>query len=410
MAARAELDGMLTQLDAEMGCLVGDLARGDFSQRILSQFDFSEVQSLADNIQAMADTMESFLKETAYVLTAMAEGDLRVEMTGEYTGEFDAVERSANNSIRQFRALIGEVQTTVAEGLEAVTRIGGSVADLAGRANEQVTAIQETAASMEQIATAVRTNTEAMVEADRMAQGVALSTQSGGVAARGAIAAVERIRDSSQEISDIVRVIETIAFQTTILALNSAIEAARAGEAGRGFSVVATEVRSLAQRSSDAAKQIKTLITSSEQMVMEGVEMVQSAGAALREIEDGIQSLSTRIAQVARSQIEQANAVSQVNANISSIESLAAESAALCADSGAETEGLSASMERVGAQMARFRVEGEAPAGARALPAPPSTAAAPKPSGDGADGPPPWVEDDETADWTVEDWARAAAG
>jgi len=86
---------------------------------------------------------------------------------------------------------------------------------------------------------------------------------------------------------------DEIARQTNLLALNAAVKAARAGDAGRGFAVVATEVRSLAQRSSQAAKDIKDLITSSNNQVQGGVDLVNKAGTALAETVDS-SSRSTR--------------------------------------------------------------------------------------------------------------------
>jgi methyl-accepting chemotaxis protein len=409
IAARTELDGMLSQLEAEVGVLVMDLANGDFSNRITSAFDFPELQSLADGVQKMADTMESFLKETSTVLNTMANGDLRTSMTAGYMGEFETVAQSVNGSILQMRQLIAEVKSAIAEGLGAVERISDFARDIASRTSEQVASIQETAAAMEQISTAVQMNSAAMHESDRMARGVTETTQAGAEAARGAVEAVERIRASSEQISDIVRVIENIAFQTTILALNSAIEAARAGEAGRGFSVVASEVRSLAQRSSDAAKEIKTLITASQQMVVDGVHMVKSAGAALEEIESGIGALSSRIAQVAQSDSEQARAIAQINVSIAQIETLTREAADFSDSSVFEAEQLAMTMDGVKSQMDRFEVDGDF-AGSLGAGGEGGASAGSETGAISADDLPPWVEPEGGSEFDWVDPEQAGGG
>jgi methyl-accepting chemotaxis protein len=72
--------------------------------------------------------------------------------------------------------------------------------------------------------------------------------------------AMDEINEQVTAISEAIAVIDQIAFQTNILSLNAAVEAATAGEAGKGFAVVAQEVRNLASRSAQAANEIKVLV------------------------------------------------------------------------------------------------------------------------------------------------------
>src|SRR5436853_559665 len=135
--------------------------------------------------------------------------------------------------------------------------------------------------------------------------------------------------ESSRKISDIISVIDEIARQTNLLALNAAVEAARAGEAGRGFAVVASEVRSLAQRSSQAAKDIKDLITSSSGQVQEGVELVNKAGTALREILDSIKRVADIVSNIASASAEQATGIEQVNKALTQMDEVTQQNSAL---------------------------------------------------------------------------------
>jgi methyl-accepting chemotaxis protein-1 (serine sensor receptor) len=70
--------------------------------------------------------------------------------------------------------------------------------------------------------------------------------------------------------------------------------------AGRGFAVVAGEVRSLAQRSAEAAKEIKQLITHSAGQVGQGAELVGQAGHTMDEVVAAIHRVSAIVARSAR--------------------------------------------------------------------------------------------------------------
>ena len=101
-----------------------------------------------------------------------------------------------------------------------------------------------------------------------------------------------------EEASQVVRKIRSNASRSNILALNASIEAARSGEAGRGFSVVANEMGKLAKSSGDSAGEIQetldNIVTHLEQVIeaIEKVtEVVQSQGAQIQAITDGINSV-----------------------------------------------------------------------------------------------------------------------
>jgi methyl-accepting chemotaxis protein len=78
--------------------------------------------------------------------------------------------------------------------------------------------------------------------------------------------------DVIAEISGKTHVINDIVFQTKLLSFNASVEAARAGEYGKGFSVVAEEVGNLAVQSGKAASEISNLLDDSANRVKDIVE------------------------------------------------------------------------------------------------------------------------------------------
>lgn len=92
---------------------------------------------------------------------------------------------------------------------------------------------------------------------------------------------MEQLGIKSVEIGNVLGVINDIADQTNLLALNAAIEAARAGDAGRGFAVVADEVRKLAEKTIGATEEIESSINSIQQLARENVKGMDATVTAV---------------------------------------------------------------------------------------------------------------------------------
>jgi methyl-accepting chemotaxis protein len=89
--------------------------------------------------------------------------------------------------------------------------------------------------------------------------------------------AMENLAASSNQIGKIVRSITEISTQTNVLALNAAIEAARAGVHGKGFSVIADEVRSLSAQTNDSSKMVGQIVVMLQKQIQELQASMQEA-------------------------------------------------------------------------------------------------------------------------------------
>jgi methyl-accepting chemotaxis protein len=212
--------------------------------------------------------------------------------------------------------------------------------DLSARTEVQASALQQTAASMEQLSSTVKLNAENALQARELALGASGVASRGGEVVGQVVETMKRINDSSTSIVDIIGVIDGIAFQTNILALNAAVEAARAGEQGRGFAVVASEVRSLAQRSASAAKEIKALIATSVERVEQGTELVDRAGATMQDVVASIRRVTDIVAEISTASGEQSAGVSQIGEAVAHMDTATQQNAALVEESAAAAESL----------------------------------------------------------------------
>lgn len=262
-------------------------------------------------------------------------------------------------------SLLDAVQT-IRENASILHREAGDIAagntELSDRTATQAAALEQTAASMEEITATVSHNAENAREARELAGRTAVITQQGAGLVRAVVTAMGSIAEGSEKIRQFTTTINGIAFQTNILALNAAVEAARAGEQGRGFAVVAAEVRSLAQRSAAASKEIEGLISDTVGRISDGREAANSAGITMEEVLHGVGGVNELIGQIALASEEQSKGISQVTLAVAELDRVTQQNAALVQQVSSTAGNLSGQTEVLGSVITRFTLPQTAPA------------------------------------------------
>jgi methyl-accepting chemotaxis protein len=316
----------------------------------------------------------------AQVAAEIAAGNLCVAVPVK-AGDKDSLMAALERMRASLAGIVADVRAGTGTIVTAATTVAGEAQDLSHRTESQAQALEETAASMEQLTQAVGQNASHAEEANRMADDAARVAQQGGAMVGQLVDTMGAINASSARIVDIIAVIDGIAFQTNILALNAAVEAARAGEQGRGFAVVAAEVRALAQRSGAAAKEIKDLIDASTQRVADGATLAGQAGQTMRDIVDSIGRVTGIMNEIVASSREQAGGIGQVNQAIVQMDGVTQQNAALVEASAAAARSMHEQAQALAELVELFRVEAKPRPAAAAKPAlPPARRAAPKPA------------------------------
>jgi methyl-accepting chemotaxis protein len=157
------------------------------------------------------------------------DGDLTRRLDVPGSDELSALNRAYNQAIENIQHIVQEIKSGALILSNASSDITDGNQDLAQRTDEQAASIVETAASMEQISTAISQTAHNASEAERLTQSMANDVMDATRVSNEASQSMAAIRSSSDNIFQIVASIDEISFQTNLLALNAAVEAARAG-------------------------------------------------------------------------------------------------------------------------------------------------------------------------------------
>ncbi|MND42125.1 Methyl-accepting chemotaxis protein II [compost metagenome] len=289
-------------------------------------------------------------------LSKLSEGDVSYRIGQSFTATLDGVRNDFNMSAEKLQAALTKVAQNAGGIGAGADEIKSAADDLAKRTEQQAAAVEETAAALEEITTTVRDSTRRAQEAGQIVSRAKAGAEQSGEVVRRAVVAMEQIAKSANEISNIIGVIDEIAFQTNLLALNAGVEAARAGEAGKGFAVVAQEVRELAQRSASAAKEIKALITTSNDQVQQGVQLVGDTGKALATIVSEVQEINRHVVSIVESAQEQSSGLQQINTAVNQMDQDTQKNAAMVEETNAASHSLAKEVASLNQLLSQFRL------------------------------------------------------
>ncbi len=257
---------------------------------------------------------------------------------------------------RQIKDIVTHLHDNATEVNGSVGAVSTAGQNLSGASTAAAASLEETVASLEEITSMIKTNSDNSQLAAQLSQESRDVAKSGEIELNNLTSAMVDISNSSKQISDIIDVIDDIAFQTNLLALNASVEAARAGEQGKGFAVVAEAVRTLAQRSSVAAKDIATLINDSADKVQRGSKAAENSNLVLNKIMQSINKIADLNSEIAAASNEQTTGIQQINSAMNQLDQVSQGNAASSEEIAANVTEISRSIGEVDNKVRELKV------------------------------------------------------
>lgn len=294
------------------------------------------------------------MEQTSHSLKVIASGDLSQKIDVGAPNELGLM----LIELEKMRISLTETFSGVQQGVKRIYSNAQEIAqgnnDLSARTEEQASALQQTAASMEELKTTVRQNADNAHTARQLAESASVNARNGGNVMSNLDGIMQQITKSSRQIADINGVIDSIANQTNILALNAAVEAARAGEQGRGFAVVAGEVRNLAKRSADAAKEISQLITTCVDNMSIGSQQVDNAGTVMKDIVSSVTQVTDIMGEITSASDEQSAGINQIAQAVNEMDQVTQQNAVMVEEAALAANNLEMHAEALEKITAKF--------------------------------------------------------
>jgi methyl-accepting chemotaxis protein len=322
------------------------ISRGDVDQHV-------EVRSRDELGQMAGDFSEmvEYLKSTASVAEAIAEGDLSHEP--QPLSDQDVLGKALATMTENLRRLVGEIN-------EASGVLNESTGQMAETSLETGRAVDEVASAINQVASGNERQVHSIAEARRVADEVAGAAGSGAAIAQDTAEAASRARELAEGGAQAAtRATEAMnSVRESSAALTSAITllGTKSDQIGGIVLTIAEEVRKLAEESRSAAGTIATLIgeiqseTAATVAVVEdgaqrtedGVHVVDEAREAFLALGASVTEMSDRVEQIA-------GVVAEIAENAQAVHTSMADAASVAEESSAATEQVSASSQETSA-------------------------------------------------------------
>lgn len=377
--------GMLARLERELSEEASNGAAADF-RLTAALMPFVVLLAVGVSLAITVAVRRALLLEIRGIGAAalgLASGDLTV-------GERVYGEDEIGETSRALDAGIRNLNGTLRTVLESARSIGSASRDLSlgnlsmhSRAVFRSRSLEDTAASMQQLAETVTVTATHALAANRLAQSASTRALEGGQGVERMAATLARVKEGAARAAEVAAMIDGFASEAGTLALNAALSAARSSiqgqDADRDFAEAANEVRALAQRAAGAAREIRELAARSVAEIEGCAAWAAQAGAGVEDALGAAREMEDVLGRIGSASAGQAGSLAEVNQAIVRMDEVTQKNCALVEEAAAAARTLQMQALALSRSVAAFRLEEP-----ESAPAPQPESMAPPPMENGA--------------------------
>ncbi|MBF0361381.1 MAG: methyl-accepting chemotaxis protein [Oligoflexia bacterium] len=348
---------VLTSVNTDLEKIAHAGKEGNLTERLNASKYEGDYRKIIDGVNGILNEIVRPISELEIVLQEISQGDLTVNMKGDYKGAYLSIKNAVNATVFSLSKIMIQVKDVVGSVDISSRKVAESSNGLHAGAGQQATSLEEITTTMTEIGAQINSNAENALKAKNVSTDVRENAAKGNTQMSNMLKAMTDITASSQNIGKIIKVIDEIAFQTNLLALNAAVEAARAGKHGKGFAVVAEEVRNLAARSAEAAKETTNLIEDSKMKVEQGQNIATETAQALDKIVGSITEVSQLISEISIASREQAQGVTQSNIGLKRVGEVTQKNTVFAEESATAADDLTSQSRALFEMINKFKLD-----------------------------------------------------
>jgi methyl-accepting chemotaxis protein len=309
--------------------VVNSIKSGNLSERITESTNDPELEKLKVLINEMLgelnDNIGKNINDILNVLDHFSKNDYTATITNPF-GKIDHAIIDVRKKLNDMLVGNKRLGLILLQNSDELTK---SVDTLYNASNQEAATLEETAATIAEIAQNLKVTTKNANEMLKLAKESNDSANLGQSLSTDTLNTMDELNEKVMTIHEAISVIDQIAFQTNILSLNAAVEAATAGEAGKGFAVVAQEVRNLASRSAEAAGEIKSIVEAATLKANEGKQITHKMADSFKTLGEKISTTTHLVQNVTETSNHQLEVVQQLDEDMSNIDSSSQENASV---------------------------------------------------------------------------------